>query len=372
MKILHTVEFYHPRVGGAERVVQNISEGLAARGHDVTVATSFEPTRREMRVNGVRIVQFPVWGNEVKGIRGAPASFCRFLEAGGWDVVMNYAAQSWPTDLTMRCLGRLRTAKVLAPCGYSGLAGWRRPVYHGYYRQLPERLRQYDAVVCHSAGFRDYRFGERSRLTNQVVIPNGVDAQEFGASLPSFREVVGIGAAPLVVSVGNHYRLKGHGLLFRALRSSRHPDAVFAVIGNDPGGLRSCQRSCKARAKTEPRWRILGGLPRPLVVAAIREADAVVSASRTEVFPLSILEAMAAARPFVAMDAGIIRSLPGGIVCDSSTGFIKALDRLIDDAAEARRLGEEGRKAQRARYDWSTIVEEYEVLYEGIAGRRTA
>jgi len=39
MRLILTVERYAPAIGGAERVVQRIGEGLAARGHGVTVVT---------------------------------------------------------------------------------------------------------------------------------------------------------------------------------------------------------------------------------------------------------------------------------------------------------------------------------------------
>ena len=35
MRILHTVEFYHPSVGGTQTVAQLLSERLAALGHEV-------------------------------------------------------------------------------------------------------------------------------------------------------------------------------------------------------------------------------------------------------------------------------------------------------------------------------------------------
>ena len=40
MKILHTVEYYAPSVGGAQEVVRQISERMVQRGHQVTVATT--------------------------------------------------------------------------------------------------------------------------------------------------------------------------------------------------------------------------------------------------------------------------------------------------------------------------------------------
>ena len=70
MKILHTVEFYHPSVGGMQEVVRQISERLVALGHQVTVATTALPERTEKEINGVKIVEFKISGNAVRGMSG--------------------------------------------------------------------------------------------------------------------------------------------------------------------------------------------------------------------------------------------------------------------------------------------------------------
>ena len=55
MKILHTVEFYHPSIGGMQEVVKQLSERLVLLGHDVTVATTKMSERKESCINGVKI-----------------------------------------------------------------------------------------------------------------------------------------------------------------------------------------------------------------------------------------------------------------------------------------------------------------------------
>ena len=184
MRILHTSAFYHPRSGGAEEVVRQLSERLAARGHNVTVATTAVPERASSNHNGVQIAQFDirgVLGHSALGIRGETSNFRDFLHAGNWDVILNYAAQTWPTDLTCRQLSRLPGKTILAACGYSGLIGARRAVYEGYFRRLPHYLRQYSAIVYHSKAYRDKVFGDRHGIENYRIIPNGIDSSEFAA-----------------------------------------------------------------------------------------------------------------------------------------------------------------------------------------------
>src|SRR5437764_845401 len=56
MRILMLAQFYPPTIGGEERHVRNLSIELAARGHDVTVATLWHQGMEEYEIDqGVRI-----------------------------------------------------------------------------------------------------------------------------------------------------------------------------------------------------------------------------------------------------------------------------------------------------------------------------
>ena len=93
LRILHTVQMYHPQVGGSEEVVKQLSERLVQRGHDVTVATGFHPDRNFSNWNGVEIRQFRIQGNCIHGISGEIEAYKRFLLENKFDVILNYAAQ---------------------------------------------------------------------------------------------------------------------------------------------------------------------------------------------------------------------------------------------------------------------------------------
>lgn len=88
MRILHTVEFYRPSTGGAQEVVRQISERLARRGHDVTVATTALPERGRTRIAGVEIAEFEVAGSEAGGLRGDIEGYRRFVTGADFDVVL--------------------------------------------------------------------------------------------------------------------------------------------------------------------------------------------------------------------------------------------------------------------------------------------
>ncbi len=370
LRVLHTVEFYHPHPGGAERVVQRLSEGLVRLGHEVSVATSWDPGRSGDTLNGVRVVPFRVTGNLARGMRGEVERYRRWVLDGRFDVIMTYAAQCWPTDALLPLLPEMGAAKVFATCGFSGLHGVRRLLYFGYFRALRAWIRGYDALVYHARTGADVAFGKKFGPARQVVIPNGADGAEFASGAGEFRARHGIAARHLLLHVGNHYKVKGHGDLLELMGDLRDLDAALVIIGSAPSAGRSCWTSCAAAAGRDPRVRLLAGLPREEVVAAFREADLVLLPSRFEAASLVLVEAMAAGVPFVAYDVGNARELPGGVVVRDRTELRRAVRHMLVDEAERRALGEAGRSYQRRHLEWDGIVAEYERLYVSLVAAR--
>ena len=122
MKILHTVESYEPSKGGMQELVKQISEHLAKQGHQITVATSCHPERKSHSINGVTIRDFAISGNSGPGINGEVDTYQHFLLNSDFDIITNFAAQQWATDLATVPAERYKIKRVFAPTGFFGLA----------------------------------------------------------------------------------------------------------------------------------------------------------------------------------------------------------------------------------------------------------
>ncbi|NTU71290.1 MAG: glycosyltransferase family 4 protein [Coriobacteriia bacterium] len=365
MKILHTVQMYYPDLGGSEEVVKQLSERLAKRGHDVTVATNLNPARNFKELNGVRIEQFEVAGNASTGIYGDADRYVQFLARDKFDVMMNYAAQIWSSDLAFHLLDRLKCGKVFVPCGYSGLM-W--PQFAEYFANLHHVLRLYDAQIHLSEDYRDARYARLYELDNSVVIPNAAAEEEFSTPSAGFRDAYGVQTPLLALCVANHYSEKGHAALIKAFQSIGRDDVTLAIIGNAVAG--GCLEQCRASAnESGGRIIVAADVPRALVVAAYHEADLFALTSQVECFPLVILEAMASGTPWLSTDVGNVTDLPGGVVA-APQEFAAQLGRLFDAAGERAALGSAGRSAWLEHYTWERIVDQYEALYERVSRRK--
>jgi glycosyltransferase involved in cell wall biosynthesis len=383
LKILHCVEFYHPSPGGAQAVVRSVSRELVRRGHEVTVATTRLPHRRETELDGARIEEFEVSGNAVQGLDGEVERYRSFVSDGGFDVVMTYAAQQWTTDALLPVLDRIRAGTVLAPCGFSGLDD---PAYRDYFSSLPEALRKFDELIFHSGTYQDIEFARRAGLDNLNVVPNGAGREEFETTESDFRERHRIDPeAALLLTVGPHNWMKGHSLAIEGFRRAEI-DGVLVVIGNKPLRL-GCQWDCRRRALMT---RIGGGgrkrvmvldVPRDQVLAAYKAADLFVFGSQIEASPLVLFEAAASGAPFISTAVGNAEEIAGwtgggvivpsvredGRVSATPEAFAAEVTRLWNDAEGRSRLAESGRARWLSEFTWDRIAERYEAVYERAA-----
>jgi L-malate glycosyltransferase len=382
MNILHTVEWYWPSVGGAQEVVRQISERLVKRGHSVTVATTRMESRPEGPVNGVQVREFAVSGNEVSGFRGEVSRYQDFLLGGQFDVMMNYAAQQWSTDLVYPLLDRMACRKLLAPCGFSGLYDKK---YGQYFQALPYRLGRYDHLVFHSGTYRDIEFARRHDLTDYSVIPNGASEEEFSSPDPGFRPRYAIpDEIPLLLTVCNHTPAKGHRLVMEAFRLADTGPAVLVVIGKSIGRL-SCRPTCRLKGGlvtlvSQGRKRVLLlDVQRAEALAAYEAADLFVFGSHLECSPLVLFEAVASRTPFISTACGNAEEIAawtgGGVIVPSTRngdGTVRAepramagmIEELLRDAGGRRNMAEAGFSAWQERFTWDRITDQYERLYQ--------
>jgi len=422
MKIIFCVEFYSPSVGGAQEVVRQIAERMAARGHDVTVATSWLAHRTDHFQKNVRIASFEVSGNLVKGIDGDVAAYRNFLKTSDADLIFFYAAQQWTFDAAWEIMDEIEAKMVLVPCGYSGL---NLPSFARYFQNIPAILRKMHAVVYHSEAYRDVEFAQKLGLTNSVIIPNGAEIEEFLVEKDSgFRSSLDLsGDDFLLLTVGSLTGLKGHMELLHAFAIAKFEArrSVLILNGNRPTtsertrsklrrlielakvyGIRFTFRHAAQAFQKKFCWpsdakrsvdqwvaRINTGhygkkrvlqvdLPREKLIQAYLQSDLFVFASNIEYSPLVLYEACCAGLPFLSVPVGnsteIAEWTGGGVICDAprdSHGYTRvdpavlaeSMENLIGKPEKLEALRRSGKRSSALRFNWTALSVEYETLF---------
>jgi len=390
MKILHTVEFYHPSKGGAQEVVKQLSERLVDLGHDVTVATTKINERKKSVVNGVKLVDFEISGNFGKGIKGSNTELERYkklVTSDDFDIVMTYAAQQWTVDVFLQVMDKVKAKKVFVPCGFSGLY---EGTYKEYFQKMPVWLERYDRCVYLSEDYRDINFARDRGIKNDEVIPNGAGKNEFGQPPKlDIRQKLGIKPDDfMILTVGSHTGMKGHSEAVEILYNANISNAVLVINANSFGG--GCTDQCR-RAESHSRFNpkrwlhskkiVNVDLPRNELIAAYFASDLFLFPSNLECSPLVLFEAVASGTPFLASEVGnskeIVIWTGGGMLIPTELdqrGFgkvdIQAGSKLLTDLYKDKktriRLGKQGRQKWLKRFTWEKICRDYEKLYKQV------
>jgi glycosyltransferase involved in cell wall biosynthesis len=171
-------------------------------------------------------------------------------------------------------------------------------------------------------------------------------------------------------------RLKAIDPAFR-----RHGAVRFIVIGD--GALREALEEQKQVQGLDKEVIFVGGRKDPEYFYPA--LDVVALTSRNEGTPLTLIEAMANARPVVATSVGGVVDLLGdvvedgpyhvcrrgiGVPADDEEAFVSALSRIIRDRSLRQELGERGLEFVEVNYSKERLVEDIKDLYAELSHKK--
>ncbi|MFL0357060.1 glycosyltransferase family 4 protein [Erythrobacter sp. GH1-10] len=205
-----------------------------------------------------------------------------------------------------------------------------------------------------------------------VRIPNGIDTTAFARKPdPSRLRLVKRESERWVGTLAGLRPVKQLPLLVEAVRDL--PENWHLVIFGE-GEEKAVIQQAALDHDISHRVHLPGEIDDPSAVIGLFDIFAL--SSRSEQFPLSLVEAMAASLPVVAPDVGDIRST----VAERNRAFIAtpndagALGALLAELAEAPELreeiGRENREKATRLFDVSAMVKRYSDLYSGALGEK--
>jgi GalNAc-alpha-(1->4)-GalNAc-alpha-(1->3)-diNAcBac-PP-undecaprenol alpha-1,4-N-acetyl-D-galactosaminyltransferase len=350
--------------GGAERMICELTNAFAERGHSVGVLTLSESGSDHYHLDSrvVRIALDIIWDSRSfwQSVAGnlrrswmIRQAVCRFEP----DVVVSFIEQT-----------NVRVLAALLGTGIPVIASERiDPRRHAVGRawEWARRL-LYPRARCVVVQTEVVGQGWARRFlppTKVAVIPNFVRALPAPAPV-SERE------GGLVLAVGRLDRQKGFDLLLHAFASSGlvARESRLTILGE--GSERQALASLARQLGIEDLVSMPGIIKDP--EAWMARCALFVLPSRYEGFPNALLEAMAMSCPVIAVDCDsgpreIIRDGENGLLVpvEDSGALARAMDRLMEDAALRERLSANAFEV-RERFAKETIVRQWRDLIEEV------
>jgi glycosyltransferase involved in cell wall biosynthesis len=406
MRILMLAQCYPPTIGGEERFVHDLSVGLAARGHDISVVTIGSTGVPAYTLEeGVRIFRVPTTMNRIPFLYSSPRRLAppfpdpeacwairkiirqvrpQIVHAHNWIIHSFLPLKRWSragllltlNDLSLICV----TKKLLhrgSVCSERGPAkclacaarhyGWVKGIgtslgnwISGYFERqtvdvfLPVSL----PVAVHSgldcSGLR-YR-----------IIPNLLPDNASEAQVCKCPELLHLPGEPYLLFVGAFSRYKGVDVLIQAYAGIPDPPPLV-IIGYDSDEYPIETLSFPPKVLIFKNWN------HDAVMAAHRRSlMLIVPSVWMEPFGIVAIEAMAAGRPVIASRIGGLAD----IVVEGETGLLvepgnpqalrQAINHLLANPQDRERMGEAARQRV-VQFQARNLIPQYEQAYQEVS-----
>lgn len=351
MKIIITVNTYYPLTDGVQSVTQYHAEGLSKLGHQVTVVSVLHSGMKEVEWhNGVKIIRYNIHtkhalhGGDKVGYRELITRLC-----DNADVLLNVATQTATTEVLFPILDELKVKKILYMHGmhdfswhqfgfsYSVHKIWNDIRWGWDYIHNGKYLKKYDEVIQLHALDKATIFFKKKYNINSVVIENAAETMFFDNSDITYGDYL--------LNVSNFDSRKNQKLLLEAYYKSEQTKTELVLVGSKKNSYSSYLNKLKEQYDKkygERKVKILDNVPREKIAELVKESKIFLLGSKWEAFPIAITEAMAAKRPFISTDVGIVRFLPGGVTVKNLEEMVYWIDLFSSESQIAEEYGEIG------------------------------
>jgi len=401
LKILVISPFFAPIIGGVESVLETTCGALAQYGHSVRVLTSpvDEPDQRAQ--------SFPIIRSDVLKVPSersiSPEEF-DFIAA---ESLMKQIVKDYEPDVVHLHNFQMRQYAMFLTAFLSGVDKSRQVTINTLHNDADDPFCHY--VLAYSPLDLNVTVTRRAALAlmeggvppgKVAAIPNMLDTEKFRtANGRGIRKMLGIDIeTPLILFpsrlIGREGNLmldskrgKGFLTLLRALPEilDAAPNAKVLLLGNDNVFGDKVSRSKRQLKEIASKIGVNDGLlffddyvTNEMLPQIYSASDIVVSLSARETFGMVFVEGMAAGKPVIG-----VNSESGGVpevIKDGVNGFLvpkedshstaKAIVKVIVDEEVRNRMGLEGIRIARQKFDFKVVLPKLISTYASLRDRK--
>lgn len=349
MKVTQISPYFPPHLGGVEYHVKGLSDGLAKRGYDVSVASSCGNSSFQFtRIPSIDLYYAPL-----------PLRLPR-IEA---DVFHSHVPSPFFAFFFRKSAPHIVTYHndIVIPLKINGLC-LPRPLRFALERLnenfIKPVLDEAKIIVATTKSYAETSAVLKNYLHKVRIVPNAVDLSAYP---------VGVKKEKYVVFVGRMLEYKGIGLLLDAMKEVQKKEALKLVLVGD-GYDRHILEAKAAGMGIDAVF--TGRLNRCRLIDILSKAEMLVlpSTSRLEAFGIVLLEAMACETPVLAFDTPGVNEIAreGGMVFSSTLELAEQIMELHRSEPLRMSLGTMGRLAVQEKYSWNRVLDQVESVYRDV------
>lgn len=401
LKICIFTETYYPVIGGGETQTRLLAEGLASRGHKVTIVTrrSDASLQKVERYGEITVYRLPPsggqhyrkWGLLFSGF----AALAQLHRDYDLIFVSGFRVIGVSAILVSKIFGKVCILKSDNNGEMSGKFFSGGLLKYGLNEEfLPFKialrfrnrlLRSAHAFVAISkeieAEFSDYGGVPASKI---IYIPNSVDIKAFypvpKSEKEKLKQSLGLPTnVTLVIYTGRLVSYKGLPLLLKAWKEiqAKYEKVLLLLVGSASNDIFGCEQELKdfvnANDLRNTVW-FVGEVQG--VSKFLKASDIFVFPTEKEAFGISLIEAMACALPVISTPVGGIKDFlkdkKNGLLVTPGdlNGLYIALEQLILDRSLATRLAAEALKNVKDSFSDDIVTDKYIELFIKLAYQR--
>lgn len=363
MRIVQIYKDYFPVLGGIENHVRQLSEGLAARGHMVTVLTTSRTRQTEIANTAPRLTV--VKAARDLQLASTPISFAMFARARRLRADLIHLHFPYPPADLAALLMPHETPVVVT---YHSDIVRQRTLLRVYRPLMALTLRRAARLIATSPHYLASSPFLRPHAARCAIVPLAVDVDRFAeADQQRVAELRAAHPGRLLLFVGRLRYYKGLHILLDALQSV---DATLLIVGSGPERERLAAQA--AQLGISERVRFLGDLPDEDLPIAYHAADLFVLPAhlRAEALGLAQIEAMASGTACISTELGTGTSFANlhgatGLVvpASDSAALAQAINTLLADPVLRQQMGTAGRQRARELFSVSRMLDAIEGVY---------
>ncbi len=358
LKILQINKYYAPHIGGVERIVQSLSEGLSDRADvHALVCNQTGRTTRD-RINGVEVIRASSPGKLCS--MPVSLSFIWYMRKLADEADILHFHMPFPLGDLSYFLSGYRGKVVVY--WHSDIVRQKR-LLKLYKPMMNAFLRRADLIITATQGHIDGSGQLAPYRDKCAVVPYGMDIEAYVQNAEPHRILPAVqeGVADILF-VGRLVYYKGVDVLLNALAQVQN--AQLTLIGDGP--LKQDLMSLADRLDIADRVHFLGQCTDAQVKACMRDCDVLVlpSIQNSEAFGLVQLQAMAFAKPVIntALPTGVpLVSVHGQhgltVAPGDAMSLADAMRLLVNDRDYARTLGQNGAVRVRETFSINAMVD---------------